>query len=229
MAEEEERIGWGHATDLLLLTWAAGALDALSYLRVQVFAANMTGNVVLLGLDLIKNEHHRGLWYGTSILAFATGAAIAVGVIIRWLGARSWNSDVKAGLALEFPFVTAAAALCVYAPLLPAPWATASLVASGACGLGIQSVAVRRLKLSGVVTTFITGTITTAVLEGFSGGSGRAGNRSSPALLVAMLAAYVAAAAASAALSPREVIVAALMPPLAVAVVWIRSLVAERA
>ncbi len=34
--------------DLLLLTFAAGSLDALSYLRGHAFTANMTGNTVLL-------------------------------------------------------------------------------------------------------------------------------------------------------------------------------------
>ncbi len=39
---------------VLLFTWAAGAVDALTYLSAHVFTANMTGNTVLLGLSIGK-------------------------------------------------------------------------------------------------------------------------------------------------------------------------------
>src|SRR3989454_10880597 len=38
---------------VLMLTWAAGSVDAISYLALDhVFTANMTGNTVLLGLAI---------------------------------------------------------------------------------------------------------------------------------------------------------------------------------
>jgi uncharacterized membrane protein YoaK (UPF0700 family) len=40
---------------LLALTWAAGSVDAISYLGLgHVFTAMMTGNTVLLGLALAQ-------------------------------------------------------------------------------------------------------------------------------------------------------------------------------
>lgn len=45
-----------YATNLLLLTWIAGMLDGLSYLRGHVFTANMTGNIVLLGIHLVQKD-----------------------------------------------------------------------------------------------------------------------------------------------------------------------------
>ena len=56
--------------DLLLLglTWAAGFVDAVSYLGLgNVFTANMTGNTMLLGIALVEETiwrrfGHRWLW-----------------------------------------------------------------------------------------------------------------------------------------------------------------------
>ena len=62
---------------LLILTWAAGAVDAVSYLGLgHVFTAMMTGNTVLLGLALAQGEL---LAAGRSILAllgFALGVTV---------------------------------------------------------------------------------------------------------------------------------------------------------
>ena len=48
-----------HRRDLMLLalTWAAGSVDAISFLALgRVFTANMTGNTVLLGLHLAQEQ-----------------------------------------------------------------------------------------------------------------------------------------------------------------------------
>ena len=51
-------------------------------------------------------------------------------------------------------------------PLLPGGLQVrVTLPATAACALGIQSVAARRLRISGVVTTFITGTLTMAAIQ----------------------------------------------------------------
>jgi uncharacterized membrane protein YoaK (UPF0700 family) len=56
--------------DLLLLTWAAGAMDALSYLTSGVFTANMTGNTVVLGLAIVGPDRSRLISCLTSLAAF---------------------------------------------------------------------------------------------------------------------------------------------------------------
>lgn len=96
------------SADLLLLTFAAGDLDAIACLRGHAFTANMTGNTVLLGWRLLGQERARAVSCLVALAGFLAGAA--------------------------------------------------------ALALGVQSVAVRRLRISGVVTTFITGTITAAVV-----------------------------------------------------------------
>lgn len=37
---------------VLLLSWMAGSIDAISYFANHIFPGDMTGNTVLLGLDI---------------------------------------------------------------------------------------------------------------------------------------------------------------------------------
>jgi uncharacterized membrane protein YoaK (UPF0700 family) len=180
--------------DILLLTCAAGVLDAICYLRAHVFAANMTGNVVLLGLDLIRNENHHGIWYAVALAGFSAGTLVAA-LLPRFAGAGAMR-EAKDGLTFELPLAVAFGLLSLILPNGPNAWAKTGLILAGACAMGVQSVAVRRLKISGVATTFITGTITTAIVEWLS--TEREHKGGSPRLLVAILAVYLAAATATA-------------------------------
>jgi uncharacterized membrane protein YoaK (UPF0700 family) len=192
-------------SELLLLTWAAGALDALCYLHSHVFAANMTGNIVLLGLDLAHKGFHRGAWNAVAVASFALGAYLAGIASPAPPNAVEPESEFKNRLTLEL------APLVIFSILFVLPggnfwWAKAGLILTGAAAMGLQSVAVRRLRRAGVVTTFITGTITTAVVEAVSGGEPNS-SPDSPLMLVLMLLIYVTAAA-TAALLPNSKIVA---------------------
>ncbi len=215
------------AIDLLLLTWVAGTMDALSYLKAGVFTANMTGNTVLLGLGIAGPYRSRLFPCAVSILSFAAGALIAAVFLIGKASAAGGIRELRAGVAMEIPF---AAAFCVLSWLAPQPapaWIPPLLIATAACALGIQSVAVRRLKVSGVVTTFISGTITTAIVS-FAGKNQEAESMrepgwTSPLLLAGMFVLYVAAAACGAVLEDTHRFLAALMPLLALSAVLLRS------
>ncbi len=182
------------ALGLMLLTGAAGMLDALCYLRAKVFAANMTGNVVLLGLDLAQKQESGGGWNLAAVLAFVAGAFLAGWIVLKVLATKTPAAEMKAGLTLELPFLLGFASLC----LMPAGktnlWVTAGIVITGSGAMAVQSLAVRRLKISGVVTTFITGTITTAVADWISGEKQVKSPVNQPLLLFGMLIAYVVAA-----------------------------------
>src|SRR5712691_993515 len=63
---------------LLALTWAAGSVDAISYLGLgHVFTAMMTGNTVLLGLALAQGEVWAVLRSIIALVGFAAGAAVS--------------------------------------------------------------------------------------------------------------------------------------------------------
>jgi uncharacterized membrane protein YoaK (UPF0700 family) len=215
------------SVDLLLLTWTAGTLDAISYLQGHAFTANMTGNTVLLGLALAGAHRERAFPCGLAIAGFAAGVALAALVLVRLAHASSWDRDLRLGVALELPFLATVALLRVLNPGPESAAVTAALILCGACALGIQSVAVRRLKVRGVITTFITGTITVAVTRLLRPDESEEQERSAGStwLLAAMLAAYVAAAASGAALNQWHGSVSGFVPLTAAAAVEIKSLI----
>jgi len=212
------------AADVYLLTWTSGVLDALCYLRAGVFTANMTGNTVIFGLALAGPDRSRVLDAVLAIFAFGVGVLIAAMTLLRG-GSPEGRGPLKAGTTLELSFAVAFAVLWALFPESGPTWTVPAIVASGACALGIQSVAARQLRISGVVTTFITGTITTAIvsfLERNAPGA-RLDPRanSSPLLLAGMVVIYVAAAmtgAGLASLSRPFAPVAAIIPILIVLV-----------
>jgi uncharacterized membrane protein YoaK (UPF0700 family) len=213
--------------DLLLLTWAAGNMDALSYLASGVFTANMTGNTVVLGLALVGPDRSRLFPSIVTLSAFAVGVLMAAVVLLRRPGPERPVRDLKIGVGMELPFAIAFALLSSMSPR-PAPdWTVPLGIALAACALGIQSVAVRRLRIAGVVTTFITGTITTAIVSFVQGSDPTPADgehrRNVPGLLAIMFGVYIAAAAAGAALHSHHREIAAVIPVALLVVVSIRA------
>lgn len=219
------RIAHGRpAFDLLLLTFAAGMMDALSYFQNHVFTANMTGNAVVLGLSLAGSERSRALPTAVSFASFALGAFFGAVVLIRLKTNQNWHEDLKVGTALELPWLAAFASLYFISPPPSSGAIALALTATAACAMGIQSVAAWRLRIAGVSTTFITGTLTAAAIQLAAKDSGAVeSDERSPSLLVTILAVYVLAAAVGAGLSMARVTAVAIIPFLIVGAVEVRS------
>ena len=88
---------------LVILTFVAGLVDALSYLALgHVFVANVTGNIVFLGFAF---AHAQGFVWWTSALTLATfmiGAFIG-GRMIHYFGAnRARHLLVSTSIQLAF-------------------------------------------------------------------------------------------------------------------------------
>lgn len=198
MAEQKTPLTPMRAFDLVLLTGAAGILDAICYMRVHVFAANMTGNIVLLGLELAENPHSLGGWSLAAILAFIFGSLLAGVILLKWRPSNTPLAEVKLGLSVELPFLLAFTAASWLAGGRQSTWLTTGIVVAGTCAMAVQSMAVRRLKIAGIVTTFVTGTLTTAIADWLSGEKQARTPVNQPMLLASMLIVYVAAAAAAA-------------------------------
>lgn len=142
------------------LAWVGGSLDAVSYLALgHVFTANMTGNTVLLALALGSGDLPRALRSLLAVFGFALGVAAGTGMLRGQ--ATGWSVRVNRILWLETMLL--GAALLVFARAghgpLSLPWVRCVIVLLGAV-MGMQSAAVRQVHLSGVWTTFITGTLT---------------------------------------------------------------------
>ena len=144
---------------VLLFTWAAGSVDAITYLTAHVFTANMTGNTVLLG---IAAGQARAEPVVSSLLALI---AFVIGVVLGAL-AVSEEESVSAGAAVRRAVWVETAIMAFFAlsafasSILSRRTTVILLIVSSGLAMGLQSATVRRLKLPGVATTYITGTIT---------------------------------------------------------------------
>lgn len=196
----------------LLLTVAAGATDALAYLGLGgVFTANMTGNLVLLG---IAGSHGADLHVAraaAATLAFAAGLVLAFRVTRDLPAGALWPRRIT--LTLTVGLLCQVAFLAGWAAVDAEPseeWDVA-LVALSALAMGVQTACARRVALAGITTTFVTGTLT-SIAESAAHGSARHVPRR-----LAVLLALVVGALAGALLLRYAPITAAVLPAALVA------------
>ena len=202
MAEASSQFTATRNNLLLALAFAAGYIDAVSYLGLsRVFTANMTGNTVLLGIALAQLDGDAAARSGLALAGFLAGAAAGAWIVERDHSQGLWPRAVTLALALEWPSSSPLPAVgnsramrCRCAP-------TAVLIVLSALAMGVQSAAVHRLEVSGIATTYITGTLTNLVGRLM----GRAHRRRRPvfkhsALMAAVWIVYLGGAVAAAVL-----------------------------
>ena len=179
---------------MLALTFSTGIVDAVGYLGLdRVFAGNMTGNVVILGMALVGAD---GLpWIGPSIAlaAFMAGAVLGGRTLRResagWNTRTSWSFTA---VALALAVLTTATALAGGVP--PKPWelAITTLLAGS---MGFQAAVARHLAVKDVTTVVVTSTITGLAADSvLAGGSGQPWRRRAGAVALIALGALVGAA-----------------------------------
>ncbi|UGB37719.1 YoaK family protein [Frateuria soli] len=142
------------------LAWVGGSLDAVSYLSLgHVFTANMTGNTVLLAMALGSANMARALRSTLAVLGFVIGVACGTGLLRRQ--ATGWSMRVNHVLLLEAALLGVAVLAFAWSGNAPhQPSYVHGLIVLLGAVMGMQSAAVRQVHLSGVWTTFITGTLT---------------------------------------------------------------------
>jgi uncharacterized membrane protein YoaK (UPF0700 family) len=183
--------------DLLLvcLTFGSGAVDAVSFLGLgRVFTAMMSGNIVLLGLAVGSAAGSEAVRSAVSLLAYACGVFAATR-LVRGEAERSlWPTGLTVSLAIAALAQSGLLAGWLRSAGRPGPTLEAVLVGLSALAMGLQSGAVARLRVSGVTTTYVTGTLT-----GLMGALALAsGERRDLVRRAAVLAALLAGAACSA-------------------------------
>lgn len=145
---------------MLLFTWTAGSVDAITYLRAHVFTANMTGNSVLLSLAVSQREG------AATVRALIALVAFVIGVMLGAIVAGEGGDRVKTFTAVRREVWFEAAVLllfaiaCVHPPTAAIHYTVVLVIFTSGIAMGMQSAAVKRLSLPGVATTYITGTIT---------------------------------------------------------------------
>ena len=148
------------STVLLLLCVTSGAIDAISFLRFNVFTSAMSGNTVLLGIAIGQRALQPAINSGTAFVGYFCGVALATRV--RSLKNPGGNHLLSL-LGLEVLFVAGFAALSV----AHVSSAVTIIVLAG-IGMGIQAVTARALNASGIITVVFTATLT-SIAEALSG------------------------------------------------------------
>ena len=176
-------------SDLLLvvLSLGAGAVDAISYLGLgRVFTANMTGNIVLLGVAVGRGAGSDVVRSGIAFVVFATAVFVAVRIATRRSKSSGWPAGVKRVLGLEAVAQGAVLAGWLGSSAHPGVTLKAILTAASALAMGLQSGAVMALGVRGISTTYVTGTLT-GLLGGLATGTGSRRDWTRRALVVAAI------------------------------------------
>lgn len=182
-----------HLVLMLALTFTTGIVDAVGYLGLdRVFTANMTGNVVILGMALVGGDNLPILGPVIALAAFLGGAAVG-GRVLRSAPA-GWSHRTSATFfATGVLAVGLGLAAVVVPPKKGEVWA---LVVTGllAVAMGLQAATARRLAVKDVTTVVVTSTLTGLAADSrLAGGTGDGWARRSLAVALILVGAAVGA------------------------------------
>ncbi|GAA4829464.1 YoaK family protein [Luteimicrobium xylanilyticum] len=160
-----------HLVLMLALTFTTGIVDAVGYLGLdRVFTANMTGNVVILGMALAGGDGLPVLGPTLALVGFALGAALG-GRLLRGRPSR-WNE--RSTLAFGTTGVVATTlGVCaaVAVPVEHTVWAFVITVLL-AVAMGLQAASARKIGVKDVTTVVVTSTLTGLAADSRLGGGG---------------------------------------------------------
>lgn len=151
---------------LVVLTAASGVVDAISFLGLdRVFTANMTGNLVLLGISASQETAKAFAGPATAVAGFLLGALLMNRTARRTTELRLWPLPTRIALTAVLLLETGVCSAWAVTAGHPRPPVELMLIAGFGIAMGIQSTAVRALSVSGVTTTFVTGTLADLVFR----------------------------------------------------------------
>jgi uncharacterized membrane protein YoaK (UPF0700 family) len=175
--------------DLLLvaLTFAAGSVDAVALLRLDVFTAVMTGNIVLLGLAVGQGAFRSALRSLLALVAYSVGVIAGARIVGAVALETHWSPKVTAALAVEWALQAAFLVSWLLTGGNPEGAGAGALIAFSGVAMGIQAATARALA-PGMSTTYITGTITGLLseLSALGAVSGDRGRRASIVIALVM-------------------------------------------
>jgi uncharacterized membrane protein YoaK (UPF0700 family) len=148
---------------VFLLSGAAGYLDAVGYLTLGLFTANMTGNTVLLGIALGRGRIPAVTHALLALVAFLAGGVCATAILLK---------GRRLGYAFALEAVLLLAALAAWSRLGAGPPAAGIpgrlaplLIVLLASAMGAQSAAVRRVGEQRISTPYVTGLLTSVAVD----------------------------------------------------------------
>jgi uncharacterized membrane protein YoaK (UPF0700 family) len=209
---------------VLLLSCAAGGVDAASYVGLgHVFAANMTGNSVHLGMAIGRVSAVDAGHSASALLGFLLGAAAGAAIVERDDSTVPWPRAVTVALSAELVLLGAVALAWRGVGTQQSLMVDAFLIALGVA-MGMQSIAIVRLRIPGVASTYLTGTLTSLMAGLIRRASGKQAPTPeapthSSALLALVWVVYVSGAALTTLAARRGGPLALLLPMVLIAIV----------
>ncbi len=153
---------------LVLLACVAGSVDVMSYFRLgHVFTANMTGNTILLGLAIGQGKVASSLHSLAALGGFFAGALTGASIIENTK--KSWSHYVTLSVTIETIIIFILVLIWFEEPEVLSNFVLYISILLAAVAMGIQSVTIWHLNIPGVVTTFLTGTITSIGMSTING------------------------------------------------------------
>ncbi|WP_421743730.1 YoaK family protein [Cellulomonas sp.] len=178
---------------MLALTFTTGIVDAVGYLGLdRVFTANMTGNVVILGMGLAGADDLPVLGPALALAGFLAGAAVG-GRVLRTAPA-GWSHRTSGTFAATGVLAAGLGLGALVAPPVQGTWWAFVVTALLAVAMGLQAASARRLAVKDVTTVVVTSTLTGLAADSrLAGGAGDGWARRSLAVLLILLGAGVGA------------------------------------
>lgn len=179
------------------LAFVSGVTDATGLIALGgTFTSVMTGNLVLFGSGLAQGDSELFGHAAAAIAAFVVGAAVGTRVAGTSTATDPvWPAAVNRALTVEFVVFAVYAVLFWISGCQPEGLLMAGLLAMNSFALGMQSSAIQRFGVSGLSTTYMTGTLTTLVIRLASGRPLRDVAHSGTLLIGLVVGAAAAAAA----------------------------------
>jgi uncharacterized membrane protein YoaK (UPF0700 family) len=171
---------------LLALTMVTGMIDAVSYLALgNVFVANMTGNVALLGFAVADAQHLAISKHLVAIAAFLAGA-LAAGRLASNV-AHHRGRFLAIATYIQIAVVFGALVVATVVPAADDSVGRYALIVLLAVAMGMQTAAARRLGVPCLTTTVLTTTLAGLAADSTLAG-GKNPNAVRPLLAMASMA-----------------------------------------
>ena len=181
---------------LFALTFSTGLIDAVSFISLgHVFAANMTGNIVLLGFAMGGATGLSATRSVASLLAFMAGALFGGMINVRHSG---WAQMVllKRAIVIEAALLLMAAGFAASAGTKTeiSPGLAYGLIVLMALAMGVRNAVVRKLAVPDLTTTVLTLTVTGIASDSTLAGGANPRWRSRVTAVITMFAGAAAGA-----------------------------------
>ena len=182
-----------HLALMLALTCSTGIVDAVGYLGLdKVFAGNMTGNVVILGMAAAGADDLPLLGPSIALAGFLSGALLG-GRIVRPVEGGRWSRRIGAVFALVGLILAALATTLFVVGREPVGRPLLIVVAFLSVAMGLQAATARHLAVKDITTVVVTSLITGLAADAAVSGTKQPWPRRVLALALLTLGALVGA------------------------------------